>query len=326
MARLSDLVRRRSFGFAGPEGEMFDEQNSLASLSRPITNESIAAQRMPQNYIQRTGGQVQDMGPSGRDVRIQGLPAVLHPDNENITVYAPSGKQYQTTMSEQRAIEAERQRQAEMRDLPRRMALAKVQEQETKAMGGGLSPADQLAREKFEFEKSQVGQAGPKMTEAQAKATTFASQMAAASNELGSLESSGYDPSSLKTQLQTKLAGGAGNIATTQEAQRAKQAQNQWSEAFLRVKTGAAATQPEVELNNKTFFPQFGDSPQVIEQKRRMRLQAEQDVLNMAGGGRELATKRQAVPQNNQDADAIAWARANPNDPRSAKILSLHGM
>lgn len=314
MARLSDLVQRRSFGFPGEEGAMFDEmdyQNRLAALSNPrtITNESVSGQ--PQNYIQRTGGKAQSLGPSGRDVRVQGLPAVLHPDNETLTVYAPSGKQYQTTMSEQRAIEAENQRRAEMADLPRRMALAKVQEQEAKAMGGGLSPADQLAREKFEFEKSQVGQAGPKMTEAQAKATTFASQMAAASNELGSLENSGYDPSSLKTQLQTKLAGGAGNIATTQEAQRAKQAQNQWSEAFLRVKTGAAATQPEVELNNKTFFPQFGDSPQVIEQKRRMRLQAEQDVLNMAGGGRELATKRQAPqPSGNFDADKEARYQA----------------
>ncbi len=29
--------------------------------------------------------------------------------------------------------------------------------------------------------------------------------------------------------------------------------------------------------------------------------------------------------QSNPHAEAIAWARANPNDPRSAKILSLHG-
>lgn len=137
MARLSDLVQRRSFGFGGPEGEMFDEANSLARLSSPmITNQSIAAQRMPQNYIQRTGGQVRDMGPSGRDVRIQGMPAIMSPDNEGLTVYAPSGKQYHTNMTDQRQIEAERQQLQELADLPRRMALAKVQEQEMKAKGG----------------------------------------------------------------------------------------------------------------------------------------------------------------------------------------------
>lgn len=134
---------------------------------------------------------------------------------------------------------------------------------------------------------------GPKLTEAQAKATTFASQMAAASNELGVLENAGYDPASLSAQAETKVAGGVANLAVSEEAQRAKQAQNQWSEAFLRVKTGAAATQPEVELNNKTFFPQVGDGPETIKQKRRMREQAERDVLNMAGPGRGLATPRQ---------------------------------
>lgn len=146
MARLSDLVQRRSFGFGGPEGEMFDEANSLARLSSPmITNQSIAAQRMPQNYIQRTGGQVLDMGPSGRDVRIQGMPAILSPDNEGLTVYAPSGKQYHTNMTDQRQIEAERKQLQELADLPRRMALAKVQEQEMKAKGGDGAQRGQLA-------------------------------------------------------------------------------------------------------------------------------------------------------------------------------------
>lgn len=136
MPRLSDLVQRRSFGFGGEEGAMFDEldyQNRLASLGRggriPVIGQT------PQNFIQRTGGQAVDLGPSGQFVEVQGMPAVLAQDNERMTVYAPSGKQYHTTRSEQMALAAEQARQAEMRDLPRRMAMAKVQEQEMKARG-----------------------------------------------------------------------------------------------------------------------------------------------------------------------------------------------
>lgn len=32
------------------------------------------------------------------------------------------------------------------------------------------------------------------------------------------------------------------------------------------------------------------------------------------------------IAPSNEDAQAISWAKANPNDPRSAKILKLHGM
>jgi hypothetical protein len=146
--------------------------------------------------------------------------------------------------------------------------------------------------------------------------------MAAASNELDKLEASGFDPTSTSTQMQTKFAGGMGNIFTSPKAQQAKQTQNQWSESFLRVKTGAAATEPEVELNNKTFFPQLGDSPAVINQKRQMRVQAEHDVLNMAGAGRDHATQRNQPQQGqNRDQEAMAWANANPNDPRAMAIL-----
>lgn len=45
---------------------------------------------------------------------------------------------------------------------------------------------------------------------------------------------------------------------------------------------------------------------------------------------REAAESEGAAPQeaqpSNEDADAIAWAKANPSDPRAAQILKLHGM
>ena len=126
-------------------------------------------------------------------------------------------------------------------------------------------------------------------TEVQAKAGTFHSQMVSASNELGTLSREGFDPSSVRTQVETSVAGGLTNPIAGEKAQRARQAQEQWSEAFLRVKTGAAATQGEVDRNIRTFFPQVGDTPEVIAQKARMRTQAESDVASMAGPAQQNA-------------------------------------
>ena len=126
---------------------------------------------------------------------------------------------------------------------------------------------------------------GKPLTESQAKATAFQSQMIGAENNLKLLESKGFDPSSLKTQATLKLAGGPLNVLSAPEAQQYKQAQEQWAEAYLRFKTGAAATEGEVQRNIKTFFPQFGDKPTQVAQKADARRQAEQDIGFAAGMG-----------------------------------------
>ena len=119
------------------------------------------------------------------------------------------------------------------------------------------------------------------MTEAQAKAATFKSQMEAAEKEL---ETVPINPSSITSQVDVLLAGGVTNPFASPNAQRARQAQEQWAESFLRFKTGAAATKDEVLLNVRTFFPQPGDSKAVVEQKKRMRKQAMKDIEFAASG------------------------------------------
>jgi len=145
-----------------------------------------------------------------------------------------------------------------------------------------------LEGERLNLEKLKAAQEltyGKPLTESQAKATAFQSQMIGAENNLKQLESKGFDPSSLKTQTALKMAGGPLNIISAPEAQQYKQAQEQWAEAYLRFKTGAAATEGEVQRNIKTFFPQFGDKPQQVAQKAAARAQAEQDIGFAAGMG-----------------------------------------
>ena len=147
-----------------------------------------------------------------------------------------------------------------------------------------------LDREKFEFDK-QTKASGKDLTEAQGKASTFQSQMVSASNTVKSLEAAGFDPTSFKSQTAVRLAGGAANPLIPVTAQQYKQAQDQWSEAYLRFKTGAAATEQEVLRNNRTFFPVFGDKPEQIAQKAAAREQAEKDIGIAAGRGAGLGAQ-----------------------------------
>ena len=157
-----------------------------------------------------------------------------------------------------------------------------------------ITPADRerlnLDREKFEFDK-QTKATGKDLTESQGKASAFQSQMVSASNAVKGLEAAGFDPTSFKSQTAVKLAGGTANPLVPVTAQQYKQAQDQWSEAYLRFKTGAAATEPEVLRNNRTFFPVFGDKPDQIAQKALAREQAEKDIGIAAGRGAGLGAQ-----------------------------------
>jgi len=136
-------------------------------------------------------------------------------------------------------------------------------------------------------------------TESQAKSQTFYSQMTSANKELETLENQGFDPTKITNQVQTSVAGTPLTIAVSPAAQQARQAQEQWAESFLRVKTGAAATQGEVDRNVRTFFPQVGDSAAVIAQKARARKQAEQDVLQMTKPeyAKQIMPKSEQMPK-----------------------------
>lgn len=152
-----------------------------------------------------------------------------------------------------------------------------LRQQEVGLSGARLNLEREKAAQELTF--------GKPLTESQAKATAFQSQMIGAENNIKQLESKGFNPTSLQTQAALKVAGGPLNIAASPETQQYKQAQEQWSEAYLRFKTGAAATESEVQRNIKTFFPQFGDKPEQIAQKARARAQAEQDIGFAAGMG-----------------------------------------
>lgn len=127
----------------------------------------------------------------------------------------------------------------------------------------------------------------PKLTESEGKNTLYLSQMREASSALAGAK--GASPMSVAMTDSPYT-----NWMVGDDSQRAAQAQRQWSEAYLRAKTGAAATAGEVENNIRTFFPVVGDSEATIKRKSEARAQAEKDMEIPAGRGAARAAEGSA--------------------------------
>jgi hypothetical protein len=157
-----------------------------------------------------------------------------------------------------------------------------------------LTPKEQKAYLVLQEQKRPVTNVNVS-SESERKASLFQEQMKGASDTISSLGP--VDMANRTNQAQFMGAGGMGNIVIDPKIQQYKQAANQWSESYLRVKTGAAATLPEVELNNKTFFPVFGDDADTVKLKERARKKAEQDLGIMAGRAEVKGSKTAPMPE-----------------------------
>ena len=118
------------------------------------------------------------------------------------------------------------------------------------------------------------------------------------------------------------------NWLASSEQQKVAQTQRQWAEAYLRAKTGAAATTDEINNNIRTFFPVVGDSAEVIKQKATARKQAEEAMLAPVGRGADRVPTRNSQPGASsgeapkppmlgQVVDGFKFKGGNPADPSS---------
>lgn len=151
-----------------------------------------------------------------------------------------------------------------------------------------------------------------KLTESEAKATLYLGQMQSATDTLNKLTTDNKTADPWQVALTGNIGG---NILAPESAQQIGQAQNQWSEAYLRQKTGAAATKQEIDLNNRTFFPQVGDSDAVIKQKAAMRAQAERDMTIPAGRGAAKINQSLSAPAIGTVKDGYRFKGGNPAEP-----------
>lgn len=121
------------------------------------------------------------------------------------------------------------------------------------------------------------------LTQGQEKATGFFSRASQSQIILNNLEKQG-------TLLRNYIAGSVpfGNFLRTPEGQQYDQAKRDFINAILRQESGAVIGESEFASAEKQYFPQPGDTPEVIAQKRQNRQTAIMGLKVASGPGAEM--------------------------------------
>lgn len=121
---------------------------------------------------------------------------------------------------------------------------------------------------KLGLEKQKIANENKTIPQNVYQAATFGKRLEDADNQMNQLMNSGYDPTSVKQSLLNKISPEAFK-ADNQKLM--EQAQRNFVNALLRRESGAAISQSEFDSANKQYFPQVGDSKDVLAQKERNR-------------------------------------------------------
>ena len=134
------------------------------------------------------------------------------------------------------------------------------------------------------------------LTEGQRMAGGYADRMQKAEQRMQEVTATGYDPASTLENLRGDVPL-VGNYLASSEHQQFRQAQEDWVRAKLRRESGAVIADEEMQREIETYFPQPGDSPEVIEQKRQARETATQGLIRQSGQDIELTpAPQQSAP------------------------------
>ena len=240
-------------------------------------------------------------------------------------VYTANGSLYQTP--EMRAANtamsmAAQDRQMKIQEMQGKMALTEAQ-----TTNLNLKPMTQPDKPHYDAERGVFVQMGPDgkatvikpdgieakvkpLTESQGKAAGLGSRGQAAHDILTKLEDSGTLTPSLFKQFAESMpiAGGVlgpivnslpSPIGPSPDQQKVEQAQRDFVNAALRVESGASISEGEFNNAKKQYFPQPGDSKEVIKQKQE-------------GRSREL--KALAIQGSGKLGDAIAAPKYSDED------------
>lgn len=136
-----------------------------------------------------------------------------------------------------------------------------------------------------------------KITEGERNAAGFYDRMVSASKQMDALTNAGYDPTNLRDFATTGRT--ATNFAATKEGQQYYQAAMNWVRANLRKESGAAIGVDEARQEIRNYFPQPGDSKEVLAQKAEQRRVVEAAMRKAAGGALPpMATPQADRPQS----------------------------
>lgn len=177
-------------------------------------------------------------------------------------------------------------------------------------MTAATAAADRASREKVAANSLEAKGEKP-MTEFQGKSAGFADRAQEADQILSGLN---YSPAALNSKASAEstpliggLLGSAANALTSSENQQAEQAQRNFINAILRQESGAAIGQSEFDNARKQYFPQPGDSKEVIAQKAENRKTAIAGLQRSAGPSYKAPTGKAKAAGNVPNTNAKGW-------------------
>lgn len=125
-----------------------------------------------------------------------------------------------------------------------------------------------------------VGEKMANFNDSEALAAGFANRIRLSLDTLDRLESQGFSPVNFRDAAADALGA---NFAKTPEGQLYQRAKEDFVTAVLRRESGAAIAESEFIREDKKYFPQIGDTQQVVEEKAKARHAALKSMI--AGSG-----------------------------------------
>lgn len=123
-----------------------------------------------------------------------------------------------------------------------------------------------------------------KVTDEQAKAAGYANRMAESNDIINSLQGINQTPSGwVGGVVSNTLPAGVANQVVGQDRQKFIQAQRDFINSILRRESGAVISDSEFASARQQYFPQPGDSPEVLKQKEQNRRTALEGIMGAAG-------------------------------------------
>jgi hypothetical protein len=152
------------------------------------------------------------------------------------------------------------------------------------------------------------GSNSKRLTEKQSQLALFGNMMNTTMPVINDLEEK-FDPANLRDNIAAR-GGIVGNYIKSPEYRKYETAARAWGEGVLRIQTGAAATQSEIDRVFTTYFAQPGDEPEEVSFKRQLR-EAFAESIGVAGGG-AVATPNSGDGQSGRDPEVTPF---NPETP-----------
>lgn len=271
-------------------GTEFDKESGLYQDVDPATNQLIA--RVPQGYREALAGNIRSKGAADNEV-FAGKESITTEELRKRGINETSQVNARNTHSSNNQIRVNG-------------AGVKTLDMGTYTVAG----TEAALRKYFENGDATGVRVGPKpaggdgkINEYQYKAAGYAQRMMQANEDLGNLMKGGFNPTGASAVgrgvaniLDNVGAGGIGNMIEGKDNQLFEQAKSNFITAVLRKESGATIGDAEYAREDRKYFPQFGDSAEVIAQKARARDMA---IASMAKEGAPAMSAPMAggVPQ-----------------------------